>query len=412
MLKKIGLFVCLAALSSCSVKGLIFNSQDNNPQVNESIEKNAKDIAMEGGVRTVKSAEYFNLEYSARCRVDNNKKEILHTIPFDREVFKLERAGRNDALPKYMVNDFNFEKKQIDQVVRELFAETDITVHAKDGPYPTITGEGVSGELSEVLSSVVASGDVYYTYNAKRKYLEISRYSDFVLRMPKDRYLVISALDALRGAGMSNLTADWEEGAIYFNGDKQVEEKTLKLIELYEKEPSLILYDVVVFRVSPKNNGDAINWQEMVDGFGSSRIKAAKTGLMGKLLVVDSDVDKKSLLKFMNDRAIAGVVSEGVYIVPDQWKGKFEVGRCGRPDSAEVRLSLVSEASFLNNKFENKMIVDSVNGELSSYKIGSRVNENLLIIGIPAKAFSPNVEVGETAILLRPRTIRLIKKEK
>ena len=387
----------------------IADTSDQIPQ----IEENAKDLALRTGEpRTTTSVEYFNIEYPVRCYVNDSMKEILHTIPFDKEVFKLERADRIDALPKYMVNDFNFEKKQIDQVVRELFAETDIVVYGKDGPYPTITGEDVSGPLDEVLKSILDSGDVYYTYNAKRKYLEITRHAKWVLRMPKSRYLIISALDALRGAGIGDLTPDWEEGAIYFTGDKLVEDKTRKLVELYEREPSLLLYDVVVFRLMPNDGAENINWQDLVDAFGAEKIKSVKAGIMGKALVVDSSIDKKSLMKFFGERASAGVVSQGVYIVPDGWRGRFEVGRCGRADSAEVRLSVLSESNFINEKFDSKMILDTVNGEISSYEIGSRVNENILIIGIPTKAFSPNVNGGETAVLLRPRTIRLIKTEK
>ena len=91
------------------------------------------------------------------------------------------------------------------------------------------------------------------------KTLFVSREVDWNLTVPARREVMIAVLDSLRGAGMHDLMVNWEENVVSFKGDKSVEQKVRKLIDLFDKEPNLIVFSVQVLRVKPVGAAKEIN---------------------------------------------------------------------------------------------------------------------------------------------------------
>ena len=138
---------------------------------------------------------------------------------------------------------------------------------------------------------------------------------------------MIAVLDSLRGAGMHDLIVNWEESVISFTGDKKIEEKVRKLIELFDTEPKLIVFNVRILRVKPYGASKEIVWQNLVDIFGADKIKFMLNGILGRALVTDYDINVKSLRNFLNERGAVSVVSEGMFIAANKWRARFDVGR-------------------------------------------------------------------------------------
>ena len=148
------------------------------------------------------------------------------------------------------------------------------------------------------MDMIADAADGYYRYNDQQKVLLVSREVDWNFYIPDKREVMIAVLDSLRGAGIYDLLVNWEESVISFKGDKQVEEKVKKLIELFDTEPKLIVFNVQVLRVKPYGTTKEIVWQDLVDIFGADKIKFMLKGVLGRALVTDYDINPKSLRNF------------------------------------------------------------------------------------------------------------------
>lgn len=58
---------------------------------------------------------------------------------------------------------------------------------------------------------ITEAAEIYYTYNANNKTLRISRKANFSLYVPQSRPILLAILDVLRGAGITDFTADFDD---------------------------------------------------------------------------------------------------------------------------------------------------------------------------------------------------------
>ena len=360
--------------------------------------------------KTTRSAEMVSLESPMRCTVQETQQNIMTVIPFKQEAFRLERAQKSDPLPRYEVTGFSFDGQTAERVFYKLLGEAKIKVVGEDGPFPELAAENITGELSEVMDMIANAADVYYRYNDQQKVLIVSREVGWNLHLPDKREVMIAVLDSLRGAGMHDLIVNWEENVISFRGDKKVEEKVKKLIDLFDTEPKLIVFNVQVLRVKPYGASKEIVWQELIDIFGADRIKFMLNGILGRALVTDYDINAKSLRNFLNARGSVTQVSEGMFIAANKWRARFDVGRCGYMSMPEAQLSFMAQTELYGERrMETEVTLDSDKGEVTSFKAQSRLGDNIVLIGIPSASFSDSLKGYETVMILTPNVIRLIK---
>ena len=342
--------------------------------------------------KTTRSAEMVSLESPMRCTVHETQQNIMTVIPFKQEAFKLERADKSDPLPRYEVTGFSFDGQTAERVFYKLLNEAKIKVVAEGGPFPELAAENITGELSEVMNMIADAADIYYRYNDQQKVLIISREVNWNFYIPDKREVMIAVLDSLRGAGIHDLIVNWEESVISFKGDKQIEEKVKKLIELFDTEPKLIVFDVQVLRVKPYGATKEIVWQELVDIFGADRIKFMLKGVMGRALVTDYDINPKSLRNFLNARGSVTQVSEGMFIAANKWRARFDVGRCGYMSMPEAQLSIMAQTELYGERRMNTAVtLDSDQGEITAFTTKSRLGDNIVLIGIPSASFSDSL---------------------
>ena len=214
-------------------------------------------------VRTTEGANALDLETPLRCNVNWETQQMVLTLPYVKSAFKLERNGQNDALPRFEVNGFSFDMMPAEQALVRLTKEAGIRVSSADGPYTSISAEDLRGEFSEIIKMITDSAGIYYTYNAKDKILTLSRKVNMTLYTPQSRPIILGLLDVIRGAGITDIVTNWADYSITFDADVETKDKIAELINFFENSPTLVAYDVSIFRLYPYDTSRDIEWKEM-----------------------------------------------------------------------------------------------------------------------------------------------------
>ncbi len=401
------LILCLAALVSGP---FVLGGCTRNIYAGRPLVPGVRPTALPTEPKTTRAAEMVSLESPLRCTIHDSQQNIITVIPFKQEAFKLERADKSDPVPRYEVTGFSFDGQTAEKVFFKLLGEAKIKVIGVDGPFPELAAENIQGELSEVMDMIADAADVYYQYDAEEKVLLVSREVTWNLHVPGTREVMISVLDSLRGSGMHDLIVNWEESIITFKGDKAIEKKVTSLIDLFDTEPKLVVFDVQVYRAKPAGVSKEIVWQDLVDTFGAEKIKFMLKGVLGRALVTGGEVNNKSLQRFLNARSSYALVSEGMFIAASGWRARFDVGRCGYMSMPEAQLSILAQTEVQDEQRMNTSVtLDSDQGEITAFVADSRLGDNILLIGIPSSSFSTSLNGYETVVMMTPRIIRLVK---
>lgn len=361
-------------------------------------------------IKTTKGARELDLETPLRCRVSWNKQELIAAVPYNMTAFNLVRNGVNDILPRYEVNGFSFKSMPAEKALLKLDKEAGIHLIARDAPYASISGENLRGEFSEVVKMITDAAEIFYSYDADRKVMRISRRANFTLYVPHSRPIMLGLLDVIRGSGITDISADWGDYSITFTSDYETKNKIVDLIDYFKDNPTLIAYDVSVFRIYPTNIHQDINWQSILDEFDFSTVNTAQAGVIGRVLTSSNDLNIGSLRRFLGSQATIVPVSEGRFVVPNLWFSRFDVGKCGSKQAIEADLSITAKASLeKNNWIFSHFSLDTTNGEISQFDVRSKLGENFMIIGLPNEVFGSKQPKSETIVFVVPRIIRTAK---
>lgn len=361
-------------------------------------------------IKTSKGASELDLESPLRCFVNWKTQEMISTLPFNVKTFNLVKNGRNDMLPRFEVTGFSFDTMPAEKALLKLTKEAGIKLVAKDGPYAKIAAENVSGEFSEVVNMITEAADVYYSYDDHKKTLTISHKTNFSLYTPKSRPIMLGILDVLRGAGITDTTTDWSEYSITFDADYELRAKIQKLIDSFDDNPTLIVYDINIFRIYPYDKEKDVDWQELLKTFEFGTIKTAKTGVIGRVLTTSNDLNVETLRKFLGSQAMVMPISEGKFVVPNQWFARFDVGKCGKRNDVEQDLSVLAKSSFeAKHRIYSDITLEATGGQITQFNVRSKLGENFMIIGIPNEIFGVAKPKSETIVFIVPRIIRTIK---
>ena len=361
-------------------------------------------------IRTPEGANALDLETPLRCNVNWKTQQMVLTLPYIKSAFKLERNGQNDPLPRFEVTGYSFEMMPAEKAIARLTKEADIKVSSKDGPYTSISAEDLKGEFSEVIKMIADSADVYYTYNAKDKILTLSRRVNMTLYTPQSRPILLGLLDVIRGAGITSIVTNWADYSITFDADIETRNKIMELIDSFENSPTLIAYDVSIFRLYPNDPMRDIEWKEMLNTFDFGSITTAQTGVIGRVLTTTNDISIENLQKFLGSQARIESVAEGKFVVPNLWLSRFDIGKCSLPSANSYGLSVLARASVeKNNEIFSEITLEDVQGQVTSFKIRNKLGENFLIIGLPNELFKIYSSKSETIVFMVPRLIRTLK---
>ena len=177
--------------------------------------------------------------------------------------------------------------------------------------------------------------------------------------------------------------------------------------------PTLIAFDVNVFRIYPYSADDDIEWQDLLKTFDFGTIKTTKTGVIGRALTTSNDLNISTLRSFLGQQAMVIPVAEGKFVVPNLWFARFDIGKCSARDSLETGLSVLAKASLEhNNRIFSDITLEATNGQITQFNVRSRIGENFMIIGIPNQIFDKKSPKSETVVFMVPRIIRTLKTNK
>ena len=361
-------------------------------------------------IRTTDGANALDLETPLRCNVNWETQQMVLTLPYVKSAFKLERNGQNDTLPRFEVNGFTFDMMPAEQALVRLTGEAGIRVSSADGPYTSISAEDLRGEFSEIIKMIADSAGIYYTYNAKDKVLTLSRKVSMTLYTPQSRPIILGLLDVIRGAGITDIVTNWADYSITFDADVETKDKIVELINFFENNPTLVAYDVSIFRLYPYDTSRDIEWKEMLKAFDFGSITTAQTGVIGRILTTTNDISKEKLQQFLGNQAQIETVSEGKFVVPDQWLARFDIGKCSLPQANAYGMSILARASVQkSNEIFTDVTLEETDGQVTQFNIRNKLGENFLIIGLPNELFKVNSPKSETIIFMVPRLIRTLK---
>lgn len=350
----------------------------------------------------------LNIETPARCEITGRDNSIISSIPLGSDAFKLTRVDNSDPLPRFEVNNYTFKKKPLDTALQKLVKEADIKVFSDDALFPEVSGENVRGELSAVVDELASAADIFYRYNANKKQLFLSRWAPFIMKVPGGRIGMYTILDALRGANITNVQPDFGANEIYMRLNIEKQKKVEGLIKTIEQSPNLLLFDVQVYRLETNGN---LSWQQIANDYGVNRINSSVNGIMGRLVSVGPQKIRQSFVEILRRYVPVNLVSEGVVIMPNGWKVRFDIGQCSKYQSAEQKLSMLFQSNILTTeRAESNIALDTPTGEITSFHTVYNIDDTLNIIAVKGKALNP--EWGndvEYIITLKPKLVRLIK---
>lgn len=402
-----GLSACLTDTELVAEEARVAQEYQQDQQATQPIIKEPQDPNM---IRTPEGANALDLETPLRCNVNWETQQMILTLPYIKSAFRLERNGKNDALPRFEVTGFSFDMMPAEQALVRLTKEADIRISSADGPYTSISAQDLKGELSDVVKMIAESAGIYYTYNAKDKILTLSRRVNMTLFTPHSRPIILGLLDVIRGAGITDIVINWAEYSISFDADVELQSKITDLIKIFENSPTLIAYDVSVFRLYPYDISRDIEWKELLNAFDFGTIMTAQTGVVGRVLTTTNDITVDKLRQFLGTQAQIETVSEGKFVVPNSWLARFDIGKCSQPGADPYGMSILAKATLeKQNEIFTDMTVEVTDGQVTKFNIRNKLGENFLVIGLPNELFGVRSPKSETIIFMVPRLIRTLK---
>ncbi len=360
-------------------------------------------------IRTPDGANALDLETPLRCNVNWETQQMLLTLPFNNSVFRMDRLEHNDKLPRFEVTGFTFETMPAEKALYKLTKEAGIKLVAKDAPYASLSGDNLKGEFSDVVDMITEAAEIYYSYDAEKKIMTLSRRANLILYVPPSRPIVLAFLDVLRGSGITDMTTNWADYSITFDADIELKNKITTLISYFESNPNLVAYDVSVFKIYP-NDGCDVEWKELLDAFHFGTITTAQTGVIGRILTTTNEISIENLRYFLGQKANIVSVSEGKFIVPNLWLSRFDIGKCGKIQCAEAELSILAKSSVeKDNHITTDVTLETTKGQVTQFTVRNKLGENFMIIGLPNELFGQKTPRSETVIFMVPRLIRTLK---
>lgn len=397
-------------------------SKDSNYKTVKVIEDKVVDdysvpIFPKKSVLTTDTSRRFSVELPKRCSVDWENQKFISIVPSEK--IEIIRLYKGEDLPKYNVKDYKFNRVTVKTALENLLKGTDIEVIEDENLPVFISGSVESGTLQDSVELITKMGRIYYYYDNNFKEIHLVSYAKWLLRMPKDENIIMALLDAMRGIELRNLLVNWEDKTIEFEGDYQTEKEILRLISDIDSKKYMIAWDVDVYRVYPRTENPII-WMNVLYAFGQKNIKMSIPGVVGRTLVVNSAINTKTLQEFLSQQANVVLISQGSFVIPNNWSSRFDIGQCSREERLETELIIGAKGSFGDyagmNKIMSKIVLYTERGELSSFDIPSNVGDNYVITGIPTHSFVTSKETtispfAELVIFMSPKIIKIVDSE-
>ena len=414
----------LCALLPMLCIGCMQMQQRNQPQFdtiqvieNIVVDERSVPIFPRKAALTTDTARRFAIDLPKRCSVDWDNHTVLSTLPA--QPVEIVRLNKGDNLPGFDVEDYSFSKKTVPAVLERLLEGTKIKVVATENMPDLISGDIKSGTLPDAIELITRLGKVYYSYDDASKELRLSSRGKWLMKMPKDEYVIMAIIDAMHGSDMRNLLTNWQDKTVVFEGNHQTEKEVRDIITDVGSKKYLIAWDMDIYRVYPRTDNPIV-WMNMLPAFGEKNVRMSIPGVVGRTLVVSPEINTKTLQSFLAQQSNVVLISQGTFVIPNGWQSRFDIGQCSREDRLETDLIIGATGKYGNYadmvKLDAKIVLRTHRGELASYNVPSTLGDNYVIIGIPTHSFVTDPETlispfAELVVFVSPRLISIIDQD-
>lgn len=378
------------------------------------IDDNSVPIFPKKAALTTDTARRFSVELPRRCTVNWDNQSVVSVVP--EEKIEIVRLDAGDPLPDLAVSDYDFKQQTIKLALENLLQGVQIDVIEQEPVYDKISGSIVGGTLAEAVDLMTRLGRAYYSYDAAAGELKLFNRSKWLIKMPENETIIMALLDAMHGADVRNMIVNWADKTLVFEGNYQTEREVAHIVADIASKKYVLAWDMDVYRVYPKTDNPII-WMNLLPAFGTNNIKMSIPGVVGRALVVGPEINSKTLQEFLATQSNVVLISQGHFVVPDGWQSRFDIGQCGKEERLETDLVVGATAQYRDyggrKKIDAKIVLQTSNGELSSFSIPSSIGDNYVIIGIPTHSFVTTPETlispfAELVVFMSPKIVSIV----
>ncbi|MDR1360865.1 MAG: hypothetical protein LBJ18_00965 [Rickettsiales bacterium] len=378
------------------------------------IDENSVPIFPKKAALTTDAARRFSIDLPKRCKVDWNNQSVLSVVP--EEPVEIVRLEAGDPLPGFNVEEFEFTKLTVADALAKLLDGTDIAVVEDESLPGKITGSIKSGSLQDALDLITKMGKAYYSYDDAAREIHLFHRTKWLMKMPKDQSIIMALLDAMHGSDMRNLIVDWADKTVVFEGNYQTEREVAKLVSDIGSKKYMVAWDIDVYRVYPRTDNPII-WMNLLPALGENNVKMSVPGVVGRALVVGPEINTKTLQEFLSQQGNVVLISQGSFVLPNDWQSRFDIGQCSKEERLETDLIIGATAKYGDfagmKKVDSKIVLRTSGGELSSFRLPTTLGDNYVFIGIPTHSFVTAPETlispfAELVVFMSPRVISIV----
>ncbi|GHU02095.1 hypothetical protein FACS1894186_6130 [Alphaproteobacteria bacterium] len=262
----------------------------------------------------------------------------------------------------------------------------------------------------EITSTIpLTRGDFSFTTNPFGSSYQLHDRMLMMVKTPASRQILLAVADALRGMGIEELMFDWQGHQLMFYGDETQATRARQLVNSFASTGFVVAYDITMFRVFPTEG--AVDWTQFVQAVGVDSVIAEKRGMLGKELLTDSRINRRNVGDFLQERASVAAQSTGVFFSPNRYTSDFALGQCGLAGAPEEALAFTATAEVLDGIISSELKLRGGRGSIATFEALTRLDQNILLVGIPLAALDNRFDSGELVMLISPKLIRTVYKE-
>lgn len=353
-------------------------------------------------IQKVSSVALVDFEMPFRCTTTQSDQAVSQTIALTLDDFAFQSLQAGNALPRFSVNDYTFKEQPLDKVLAKLVESAGIKVIAPKTEMMLLTAKNVNGDLASVVQQLTDAGEMFYNYKEASKTLTLLRRADFTLQVPKNKAILMSVLDALRGQELQNISVDFEKYKIRMNVSPEELKQAKKVVRKILDDAYLLAADIEIYELSSYTAGG--QWNTILHK-ALPMIATTKNALTGRAIILKNHKNSDDIVQIAKQFYQVQPLVSGQSVVPNGWQMRFNINECTTTPLSYAKMSLLMKTRIHNEMDERtKITIASGNEVLTTFDITSNLNQEVVLFGMR----QPNNK--ELLITVKFNLIRLSQK--
>ena len=328
--------------------------------------------------------------------------------------FVVRPKSAGDPLPAIRLDNVRLTEQSVGDALRtigDIFHEKGIALVIQGGRrgdadvYGSVTVEGLSGQLSDVLEAISRTTGYWYHYNAKSKMLTLTPSEHFVLSMPPavggDTYTGMA--NTMQNLGAHSVYQDPINRTLVFHANRIAFEKIEEFLNHIRDTRVLLIYDVSIYKVALTSNFAAgIAWSQIQNSTSGALVggQTLSNGLQASFTFTNLGIAQQIIPSLLKQYGrVRSVSNPRISFLSGGW-GHFRQGRnvtyvskVGNNLTATVN-SVTVETSTVNTGTELDLSADMVDDSIVTRV---RLKTSDLLKFNPYTALGTQLQLPDTA---------------